>query len=389
MSQEKDFSELSDDEVMNLGPDAIAAMAAADDAAAAEAAQGAPAADPASPENEEEQEEEDEQEQEEEQEEEEEETQPELDAQGNPVPATEPEEDAQGEPEAPAAKPTKEKKPKPSAEAEFDVEGAKKLFAPFKAGGKEFNIRSAEEGVRLMQLGVGFNAKMAELKPKLAILRTLERNELLDEGKLNFLIDLSKKNPEAIAKLVKDSGVDLHELDEDKVSGYKANDYSTSTKEVELDEAFDSLKHSDHYPRLIKEVSNTWDAASRRELGSNPGVVNLIHDHMAAGFYDKIVAEYDRRVALGTVPASTPFLAAYSQIGDQLNAAGAFGQQEATPAKKLVTPGKEKARGARQADEARRRAAAPAPTKGSPKAKPPVQDVWNMSDADFAKLNIR
>lgn len=291
------------------------------------------------------------------------------------------------EPAKPANKKPKEPKA-PSAET-FDVDGAKKLFEPFKANGRTMSIRNADEGVRLMQLGAGYNSKMEELKPKLAIVRTLEREGLLDPEKLSFLIDLHKKNPEAIGKLVKDSGVDVLDLDEEKVASYKSGNYAVSTKEVEVDEVLDSLRHSPTYSKLMDSVANKWDTKSKAEVGENPGVLAIINGHMESGIYDTIVDEYERKKALGVIPASTPFLSAYSTIGDELNAAGKFGNATTPPARKLVTSGKEKARIDREATDKRRSAAAPTRKTGPAVAKKPVVDVWNMSDADFAKLDIR
>lgn len=294
---------------------------------------------------------------------------------------------------APAAKakeaPATVDKAEPTAdEVAVQAEEAAKLFAPFKANGRDMQIRNADEGRRLMQLGAGYNTKMEKLKPDLAIIATLRREGLLDNDKLSFLIDLHKKNPEAIGKLVKDAGVDVLELDDAKIAGYKPNNYATSQKEVELDEVFEGLKDSPKYGQLMGDVANKWDRASKDELGNNPGVLNVIHEHMNAGFYDKIVDELERKKALGQIPAGTPFLKAYAAVGDELNAAGAFAQQEAQPAKKLVTAGKEQARANREDAEKRRKAAAPTRTAGDPAPKKPIVDVWTMSDDDFKKLKF-
>lgn len=287
------------------------------------------------------------------------------------------------------AKPSSKSKQTPDSQSSdaFDADSAKKLFAPFTANGRKMSIRNADEGVRLMQLGAGYNAKMEALKPDLAVIATLRREGLLDTDKLSFLIDLHKKNPEAIGKLVKDSGVDVLDLDEAKVAGYKPGNYATSTKEVEMDQILDGLKDSPTYGVLMDNVANKWDRESKQEVGNNPAILQRINQHMQAGFYDKIVDEVNRQKALGEIPGGTPFLAAYAKVGDELNAAGAFGQQEAPPARKLVTPGKAKGQN-REVDEQRRRAAAPTKTAGNPAPKKPVVDVWNMSDADFEKLKV-
>lgn len=400
---DRDFSQLSDAEIMGLGASDIARIAAAEQAKpeqveeteeerqARETAE--PQGDEGGPEELEDEDEEDDNPEVELPEETEEErlareAEEEADLDDDELAELRANrETARGKVEEPA-KPVNKKAKEPAAES-FDSDGAKKLFEPFKANGRTMSIRNADEGVRLMQLGAGYNAKMAELKPKLAIVRTLEREGLLDVDKLSFLIDLHKKNPEAIGKLVKDSGVDVLDLDEDKVASYKAGNYAVSTKEVEVDEVLDSLRHSPTYSKLMDDVANKWDAKSKAEVGDNPGVLQIINSQMESGIYDTIVDEYERQKALGTIPAGTPFLAAYSRIGDELNAAGKFGTATTPPARKLVTPGKEKARTDREAVDKRRSAAAPTRKSGPAAPKKPVVDLWNMSDADFAKLNIR
>lgn len=406
--EEKDFTQLSDDEVMNLGAADFERMAAheeeqaklagetdedreareaAEAEAAAEANEGGEDDDneggePASTETEQESEEDRLAREAEEEADLDEEELAELKA-NRELAKTKAIENKQAEKTAKAL--AKEKpQGKQTDSGEFDADSAKKLFEPFMANGRKMTIRNADEGVRLMQLGAGFNAKMESLKPDLAIIATLRREGLLDNEKLSFLIDLHKKNPEAIGKLVKDSGVDVLDLDESKVAGYKPGNYSTSTKEVELDQVLDSLKDSPSYGVLMDNVAKKWDSESKREVGDNPAILQRINQHMEAGFYDKIVDEVNRKKALGEIPSGTPFLAAYAKVGDELNAAGAFGQPEVPPARKLVTSGKPKG----AVDEQRRRAAAPAKTTGNPETKKKVVDVWNMSDAEFEKLKV-
>ena len=85
--------------------------------------------------------------------------------------------------------------------AEYD-----RLVAPFKANGREITVKSVDDAIALMQMGANYNKKMSALKPNLKLMKLLENNGLLDETKIGFLIDLEKKNPDAINKLIKDSG---------------------------------------------------------------------------------------------------------------------------------------------------------------------------------------
>src|SRR5690606_21653948 len=65
----------------------------------------------------------------------------------------------------------------------------KEIMKPFKANGREIKLNSPEEVITLMQKGANYTKKMQALQPHLKIVRMLENNQLLDEGKLSQLID--------------------------------------------------------------------------------------------------------------------------------------------------------------------------------------------------------
>src|SRR5690606_38757650 len=123
--------------------------------------------------------------------------------------------DAQSEvPATPAEEPTTDKPAATEPVQPVDHKAiVDKLFAPFKANGKEMVVDNVDDAVALMQMGANYNKKMAALKPNLKLLKLLENNNLLSEEKIGFLIDLDKKNPAAIGKLLKDSGIDPLDVD--------------------------------------------------------------------------------------------------------------------------------------------------------------------------------
>ena len=104
---------------------------------------------------------------------------------------------------------------------EFDYESAyKKVSEPFKANGIDIKVNDPEDIVRLMQMGANYQKKMSQLKPHLKIIKMLENNDLLKPEQLNNLIDVFKKDPKAIAKLVKESTLDPLDIDKDAPSDY-------------------------------------------------------------------------------------------------------------------------------------------------------------------------
>ena len=79
----------------------------------------------------------------------------------------------------------------------------------------------------------------------------LEKEGLLDQNKLNNLIDLSKKEPKAIAQLLKDSGIDPLDIDTAEEVSYKPTDYGVTDKEFQLNQVIDDIKDSPSFDKIL------------------------------------------------------------------------------------------------------------------------------------------
>jgi len=206
----------------------------------------------------------------------------------------------------------------------------KEIFAPFKANGHEMSVDNIDDIRTLMQMGANYNKKMASLKPNLKILKMLENNNLLDESKLNFLIDLDKKNPEAVKKLIQDSKIDLDEVDIEEKSSYKPNTYTVNDKEVELDETLNSIKDTKSYAQTLDIISNKWDESSKQMLLENPAGIAVLNQHLELGVYSKIAAAVETERALNRLPIGMSDLEAYKYVAEQINARGGFAKTTST-----------------------------------------------------------
>ncbi len=226
-----------------------------------------------------------------------------------------------------------------------------KIMSPFKAFGRQITLKSPDEVIRLMQMGADYNRKMAGLKPNLKLLKMLDNNSLLDEEKLSYLIDLDKKNPEAITKFIKESGVDPLDVDTTKDTNYKPNTYTVSDKEVELDEVLQGIEGTPSFKDTIDIISNKWDAPSKKVLLEYPTIINIINDQIGSGIFDQIMNEVEKGKMLGELTGLSD-LEAYRRVGDEIHARNGFVDQaqekqekqttvlanEQTPAKKQVDP---------------------------------------------------
>lgn len=263
-----------------------------------------------------------------------------------------------------------------------------KVTSPFKANGQEMQIKDADDVIRLMQMGANYNKKMAALKPALKVSKMLERNKLLDEERISFLIDLDKKDPAAIKKLLKDSNIDPMDLDLEEGDSYKlSKKYSVDDKEIALDNVIEEIKDTPTYAKTLDIVSNQWDDQSRNIVANEPELLRVINDHMNNGIYKVISTEVEKERTLGRLNG-VPVIQAYKQIGDAINARGGFdhlfnqGQNQEKPAQQAVKPVTNKV--SQDERKAKRRAASPTKTAPSIANKQDFNPLA-LSDDEFMK----
>lgn len=203
-----------------------------------------------------------------------------------------------------------------------------KLFSPFKANGRMMQIESVEDARTLMQMGANYNKKMAALKPNLKIVKMLENNGLLDENKISYLIDLNKNNPEAVKKLIKDSSIDVEELDLESEQAYQPKSYAVDDsqldKELAIDEVLSSIKDTPTYHKTLDIIANKWDARSKQIIQDDPVIIEIINEHLQNGIYDQIHSVMERERMLGRLRGMSD-IDAYKTVGDALHKAGKFG----------------------------------------------------------------
>lgn len=265
--------------------------------------------------------------------------------------------------------------------------------APIKGAGKEVTLGSTDEAIKLIQMGMGYHKSMEQMKPHKKAIAMLERNNMLDEDKLNFAIDLMNKNPQAIKKLIADSGVDLYEYnseDGDSLT-YVPNDYKVSENELAIQQAIKDIEATPTYQRTIGILGSEWDEQSREIIKSNPSLISLINDQVESGIYDAVNKEVDRLKMLGEIPIGMPDIEAYKYAGNALYANNSNtnsapehvdGQQDsyavANARSPIIPPRKNTVRQKRATNVPRNSGRATA-------GRPNIEDVWNMSDEDFVK----
>lgn len=267
-----------------------------------------------------------------------------------------------------------------------------KLMKPFKANGRDIQVGSVEDAIALMQMGANYNKKMAALKPNMKLMKMLENHDLLSEEKLNYLIDLSRKDAGAINKLIKESGIDPLSLDTEKAEGYTPKSYKVDEREIELDMVLEQIQHSQAYPKTLEIVSKQWDPASRQVVANSPQLLKIINDHVDRGIYDVISAEVERERIFGRLNGMSD-IEAYRQVGDTIQARGGFDllvqkrteQGQQTPTRPVVVQPKPKTADDSKLREMRKAASTSKPASASASSVSGFNPLA-LSDEEFSKL---
>ena len=309
---------------------------------------------------------------------------------------------------------------KPEGKAEDNPEGGEaenkdpdyrgfyeKLMSPMKASGRNIQLKTVDEALKLIHLGADYTKRMQQLKPNLKLMRMLQNNNLLSEEKLTFLIDLDKKDPAAVNKFMKDRNIDPLDLDPESDVEYKPGKHAVSDEEVAFTSTLEEVKSTRQGLETIAHIERDWDQTSIKMLYREPEIMKLIDEQRADGIFTQITSELDRRKMLGQIPDSVPFLTAYQSIGAELHQAGILlsngkptlqrqpavpqgqqpvqPQQPAQPEQRTVLesrPAGSTATGLRNNAAAR----AAAPVRTSPGKPAPVDfNPLSMSDDEFEK----
>ena len=270
--------------------------------------------------------------------------------------------------------------------ADIDFEGAyKRIMSPFKASKRMMKVDNVDDAISLMQKGADYNQKMQALSPNLKIVSMLEKEGLLDTAKLNNLIDLSKKDPKAIAKLIKDSGIDPLDIDIDEEVDYKPTDYGVSDKEFRLNQVLDDIKETPTFNKTVNVLSKEWDSESKKVVSDNPEIIAIINEHISNGVYEKVQSIIDSERAVGRL-SNVSDVVAYRQVAEYLQSQGKLTNEGHVNQQPPASVPQAKANKADTEKLAQKRRAAGAAKKTTSKKTSTSPDYLKMTDEEFMKM---
>lgn len=282
-----------------------------------------------------------------------------------------------------------EEKDKKESEKVIDYKAQyEKIMAPIKANGKMITLDNPDEAIKLMQMGANYTKKMQALQPHIKLVKMLEKNAI-DEDKLNLLIDLDKKDPEAIRKFLQDNSIDPMDIDTTVDANYKAGNHKISDGEIQFQDVINEVTTSQKGQELVVHIHREWDQVSKDAIFEDAGILQVLNEQKQNGIYDRIANEVEKQRTLGNL-TNLPFIHAYKVVGDAMAKNGLLGNNSNSDGNKNVEP-ENKPVLARQTRPSKTvvnsdKAKAASPTRGSPPKKVAEEfNPLNMKDEDFLK----
>jgi cell division protein ZapA (FtsZ GTPase activity inhibitor) len=284
-----------------------------------------------------------------------------------------------------------EEKTTEKTDAELADNFYKLITKPIKANGKEFNIETPEEAMKLIQMGLNYNSKMTNLKPSRQIIKTLQQHNMLDEESIGLAVDLMNGNKDAILRLLKDKKINPLELDIEAESSYKPTNKIASEQSVDFDDVIEGIKDSTYYNDTVQTVQG-WDKKSQTMVAADPKLISQLNAQMENGIYKQINGELTKRRAIGDSNLSgLSDLEAYVAVGRLLTQNGSLVVPKAQEQSSTRQTGRKIQ--PKQNNQANPKTIIQKKAAGVPRSKQPAKpssgkeiNPLSMSDADFDKV---
>lgn len=250
------------------------------------------------------------------------------------------------------------------------------VFKPFKANGKEITPKSVEDIISLMQMGANYTKKMQLMAPMKKVVQSLD-NAKIDEQELNFLIDVSKGDKEAIKQLLIKHKIDPLEIDLDGDNTYSPKNNIASDEDVEFNDTLMDIH--DSLPRIQEILNNTWDDNSKKAILKDPRLMRALHEEVQMGRFDEVQKRLEAEKTFGRYKGVSDVDAYIDLVSKMEQERMKTKTQPETPTRTESTkkiPDKSKA----------------APTKGKTSKSSSsltAKDLLSMSDDEFNKLSER
>ena len=204
----------------------------------------------------------------------------------------------------PAQEPEEPEEEQPQEEEEIDYKAFyDEVTSPIKADGRDFTIKSASDLRNLVSKGLDYTQKTQQIGPYRKTLAFLRDNDVLDDTKLSYMVDLYKKDEKAVKQLIRDvtaepkeegkRKLELYDLDpeqEEESQRYHFQNKNTITDEqLNFREVFDEVNASEGGNAFLNKITQKFDQSSLSYLYQHPESIKLLYKADRFGQFDQIM----------------------------------------------------------------------------------------------------
>lgn len=270
----------------------------------------------------------------------------------------------------------------------------------YKANGKEYEFTDQEifeQFGRVFGQAMDYTKKSQQLKPWRKTIDAIEQAGLSQDD-VNLAIDVLSGDKDAIAALLKRTGVDALELDTDNVN-YTSKDYGRNDTELAIKEIVEEISGDKEYAITYDVLERQWDSKSKEAFVERPELIRELHLDVKSGMFDTLMPIVNKmRVYDGGKHSDLDYygMAAKQYYNEQAQAEARLNVQEARRTRTEQEQGTRTKIDQVKADEQRRAATKTASTKrkaAAPTAKAAgtkkVVDYLDDSDEAFEEFYKR
>lgn len=258
-----------------------------------------------------------------------------------------------------------------------------------KADGTEFEL-TENELKQLASKGMNYTKKMQDIKEYREHVSAI-KEAALSKDDINLMIDVLKGDKDALATVMKRTGVDALDVDVEN-SKYVPKNYGRNEVELEIEEVVETISRDPEYVTTKHIISSNWDKQSQMEFVRDPIKIAKLHEDVKNGIFDQVVPMMLKKKALDGarksdieyyIEAGTDY---YQNKAREAYNASVIEAEKARKQAEIKAVKEQEAKRSVVTETASKRKAA---TMTKPKtAKRSIDDYLNtaMSDEEFSKL---
>ena len=159
----------------------------------------------------------------------------------------------------------------------------------FKANGKEYTFTPEEmmsQFPKIFGQAMDYTKKTQALKPWRKTIDAIESANL-SHDQINLMIDVFKGDKNAIAEVMRRTGVDALDLDTEN-DVYTPKDYGRDDTALAIKDIVDEISVDKEFSITQQILNKEWDDRSFSELTRDPELIKLLHIDVKSGTYDKV-----------------------------------------------------------------------------------------------------